>query len=515
LTAGTTYYWQIVASNSAGSTPGPIWSFTTAPPPGTVWMVHAGGDVQAALNSAQPGDTILLEAGATFTGNYRLSAKSSGATRYITIRSSAPDSMLPPDGVRIGPAYASQLPKLKSPNSAPALATAAYAHHYKIQFVEFLANAQGAGDIVDLGDGSSAQNTLSVVPYELIVDRVYIHGDVTLGQKRGLGLNSASTTIRNSYIAEIKSSTQDSQAICGWNGPGPYTITNNYLEASGENVMFGGADPAIPELVPSDITFVGNHLAKPLSWKTQSWVVKNLFELKNAQRVLVDGNVMEYNWLGGQQGYSIVFTPRNQNGSAPWTVVQHVTFTNNVVRHVSSAVNILGTDNMATSQLTNDITIRNNLFVDVSSSTYAGVGRLLQINGGSNITVDHNTVFNDGTATVYAYGSAVVQNFVFTNNIIPDNKYGIMGSSSSPGNLTIAAYFPNSLFLDNIIAAAPPSTFPSGNYYPATMSDAGFVDYVGGNYRLAATSKYKNGATNGSDVGCNLDSLNAAAGTGY
>src|SRR5262249_31717109 len=33
LTAGATYYWQVVAYNSAGSTVGPLWSFTTSAPP--------------------------------------------------------------------------------------------------------------------------------------------------------------------------------------------------------------------------------------------------------------------------------------------------------------------------------------------------------------------------------------------------------------------------------------------------------------------------------------------------
>jgi hypothetical protein len=88
------------------------------------------------------------------------------------------------------------------------------------------------------------------VPHNLVLDRVYAHGDPSLGQKRGISLNSASTTITGSYIFDIKAVGQDSQAICGWNGPGPFMITNNYLEAAGENVLFGGADPSIPNLVP-------------------------------------------------------------------------------------------------------------------------------------------------------------------------------------------------------------------------------------------------------------------------
>src|SRR5207249_4012910 len=153
-------------------------------------------------------------------------------------------------------------------------------------------------------------------------------------------------TVINSYISEIKTVGQDSQAICGWNGPGPFTISNNYLEAAGENVLIGGADPSIPNLTPSDITFTRNYLAKQVAWRTQGWQLKNLFELKNAQRVVVDGNLMEYNWEAAQAGYAVLFTPRNDGGTAPWTVVQHVQFTNNIVRHVSSAVSILGTDDI-------------------------------------------------------------------------------------------------------------------------------------------------------------------------
>ena len=77
--------------------------------------VPAGGDFQAALNAAAPGDVITLAPGATYVGNFKLPNKplTSDPNPYITIRSAAPDSALPPAGVRITPAYAAQLPKIK------------------------------------------------------------------------------------------------------------------------------------------------------------------------------------------------------------------------------------------------------------------------------------------------------------------------------------------------------------------------------------------------------------------
>jgi hypothetical protein len=406
------------------------------------------------------------------------------------------------------------LAKIKSPNSAPAMATAPFAHHYQLQLLEFPATAQGAGDIITLGDGSSSQNTLAVVPHDLILDRVYVHGDATFGQKRGIALNSASTTIKNSYIAGIAAVAQDSQAIGGSNGPGPFTIANNYLEASVENVMFGGADPPIPNLVPSDITITHNLFSKPLAWRGQSWQVKNLLELKNAQRVVVDGNIFENNWLAAQVGYAILFTPRNQDGMSPWSVVQQIQFTNNVVRHVSAGINILGTDYNAPSQKTNAITIRNNLFEDVSGARYGGNGWFVLINGAADVTIDHNTVLADGTSDLFAGGPAST-GFVFTNNIMQNNAWAIMGDSASPGNGTIATYFPGSQFFGSVIAGASAATYPSGNFYPPSLSAVGFVDLAGGDYRLSTASPFLRSATDGTDVGANIDAINAAAGTHY
>jgi hypothetical protein len=168
----------------------------------------------------------------------------------ITIRT-AGDEGLPSDGERVSPANVGTLAVIRASGTLPAIRTLAGAHHWRLMLLEI--QGIGGGDLIALGDGSSAQTAVSQIPHDLTVDRLYIHGDADKGQKRGIALNSASTTILSSYISDIKLVGQDSQAICGWNGPGPFAIANNYLEAAGENVMFGGSDPSVPNLVPADI----------------------------------------------------------------------------------------------------------------------------------------------------------------------------------------------------------------------------------------------------------------------
>ena len=104
--------------------------------------VPAGGNLQAALNAAQPGDVITLAPGATYVGNFVLPNK--GAVNdYITMRSAAPDALLPRPGVRMTPAYAALLPKIRSSNNMSAMRTATAANHWKLLFLEFQANVSG------------------------------------------------------------------------------------------------------------------------------------------------------------------------------------------------------------------------------------------------------------------------------------------------------------------------------------------------------------------------------------
>ncbi len=114
-----------------------------------------------------------------------------------------------------------------------------------------------------------APSTLNCTPgvfllRHLIIDRCYVHGDPDVAARRGVDLNSKHTAIVDSYFSDWKEPLDDAQAIAGWNGPGPYKIVNNYLEASGENVMFGGDDPTITNLVPSDIEIRLNYMPRRL-----------------------------------------------------------------------------------------------------------------------------------------------------------------------------------------------------------------------------------------------------------
>jgi hypothetical protein len=474
-------------------------------------VVPAGGDLQAAIDRARPGDVILLEPGATYVGNFTL-PETDGA-RYITIRSAADASHFPARG-RVRPEHAAWMPTIRSPNVAPAVATLPGAHHWRLQWLAFEANAGGIGDIITLGDGSEEQRHLRDVPHNLVLDGLIIRGDAVRGQKRGIALNSASTIIRNSDIRDIMAVGQDSQAICGWNGPGPYLIENNYLEAAGENVMFGGADPAIPDLVPSDIIVRGNYMTKPLAWRAPgtAWTVKNLFELKSASRVLIESNVFEHNWSAAQTGYAILFTPMNQDGRAPWTVVSDITFRYNVVRHVAAAINILGVDYQGASRQTRGIQIQHNLFYDVGSR-WGGDGRFLLIGDGpADIVVDHNTVIQEGSV-LHMYGQRngrphVIENLRLTNNLTLHNEYGIIGDERGIGQPAISAYLLREDIRRNAIAGADATYYPSDNFFPAVGEFlAEFVDVARGDYRLHPDSRFRRAATDGTALGAAVDLL--------
>src|SRR6185436_19000953 len=369
------------------------------------------------------------------------------------------------------------LAKLRAASGAVIVAEPG-AHHYRFIGLDIAPEANTwLVALLQFGDDEHAVDRL---PHDLIVDRCYLHGDPRKGSRRGIALNARRAAVIDSYLSDFKEAGADSQAIAGWNGPGPFAITNNYLEAAGENVMFGGADPAIDGLVPADIVITRNHLAKPTRWRSgtpgaeaTAWTVKNLFELKNARRVLVDGNLLEYNWPAAQNGFAVLLTVRNQSGGAPWSVVEDVTFSNNVVRHVGAGVNILGSDDIHPSRPTRRIAIVNNLFADVGGRW--GSGRLFQVlDGTRDVTIRHNTAFNTGFV-LFGGDHAPHLGFVFENNVALHNETGIAGSGTGSGRESLDRYFPSASVRGNVLVGGDPSRYPTGNFFPVSLDAAGFV----------------------------------------
>jgi hypothetical protein len=484
-----------------------------AVPGGSVIQVPSGGDLQAALNSAAPGDVVELAAGAVFTGNFQLPAK--GGSGWIYIQTSALAS-LPPPGGRVGPGNAGAMATIVTPNGSPAVQTASGAHHYRFVGIE-LSTTPGtaAFAVFAIGNGETSAGAL---PHDIIIDRCYVHGDSAAGSRRGVAMNGNSIAVVDSYVSDFKERGADAQALWGANGAGPFRIHNNYLEGSGENLMFGGADPTISGLVPSDIEITANNFFKPEAWRSQGWSVKNLLELKNARRVLIDGNVLEQNWASAQTGFAVLFTPRNQDGGAPWSAVQDVTFSNNAVRNVGSGVNILGRDGDHPSQQARGITIRNNLFTGVSGERWGGQGIFLQVlSGASDVVVEHATV--EQTGGIILADGAPTGGFVFRDNITFHNSFGVFGSGQGVGNRALETYFPGAVFTNNVLIGPYPtaggadpsmySDFP-GNFFPNSVSEVGFANAAGGDFRLSAGSPYKGAATDGGDIGAQLGVVSAA-----
>ena len=567
----------------------------TSVPAATIY-VAAGADLQGALDRARPGDEILLAESAEFVGNFVLPLKTGDG--WITVRSAAPDTLLPAFGRRVRPSDAALLARLRSPNSGAALRTDPGAHHWRLEYLEFRGNQNGYGDIIQLGDGSAAQNSVDRIPHHLQLRHLYVHGDPIVGQKRCIALNAAHVTIRDSHVSDCKAVGQDSQGIAGWNGPGPFIIENNYIEAAGENFLLGGADPAIAGLVSDGVTFRGNHVTRPMAWReplvptpqgvtaaavsggslpagtygyrivarrpvgqgttgrsrasveaqvttTASgavrvrwqavtgaseyrvygrtpagqriywsvtgtefvdtgasgiseavptsagtvWSVKNLFELKNARNVVVEGNIFENHWKESQPGYAIVLTPRNQDGGCTWCVIEHVRFEHNIVRNVAAGINLLGHDVPSRPTLqTNDVTVQNNLFTGMSSALGGNAWFLLIGDAPRNVKVARNTVDSTATAVVYTYGGTSldpreITGFEMSANAARHGSYGFNGEFFSYGNGILNGFYPGAVFASNYLAGAPASRYPAGTLVSGSFPDQ-FVNAAAGDYAI-------------------------------
>jgi hypothetical protein len=538
------------------------------PSSGTTITVNSGGNLQSALNSASCGDTIQLQAGATFVGAFNFPAKSCDDNHWIVVRTSAEDSALPEEGSRLTPCYAgvSSLPgrpafqctstknvlaKLVMPTtgSGPVL-FAAGANHYRLLGLEITRSAR-TGIVYALSSvmhGGTLNN--------LVLDRVWMHGTAQDDTNRGVWLGGGTyISVVDSFFTDfhcvsVTGACGDSQAIAGGigNGPmGPFKIVNNFLEAASENILFGGGDATV---TPADLEIRRNHMFKPLTWMKgqpgyvggangNPFTVKNLFELKNAQRVLLEGNIMENSWGGfSQAGFAILLTPKNPGGASVCSVCQvtDVTIRYNSISHVGAGLQIANalSDNGTAALDGQRYSIHDIVIDDIDGAKYDGQGDFAQVSVSAgapllqNIHMNHITAFP--SKMLFMIGDMVatttpMKNFVLTNSIVNAGSAPMWSTGGGPTNCafhdipltTFNACFSGSAFSANAIVGAS-STYtsakwPAGNYLPTSAVNVGFVNYnsgIGGDYHLQLSSPYKNKGTDGKDLGADIDAVNSA-----
>ena len=545
-------------------------SMANTPAPGARKLVAAGANLQKVLKNAHCGDTLLLQAGATFTGIYNLPAKACDAQHWIVIRTSAPDSALPPEGTRISPCYAgiSSLPGRPSfpcatpkkvmarvmGNKAGPIILAKGANHYRL----------GPGLEITRPLTSLAYVNLisaSGVTQHLVIDRDWIHGVPQYDTVRGVMLSGVTyAAVVESYLtdfhcAALIGACTDSQAIAGGTGSlaqGVWKIHNDFLEGAAETILFGGVQTN--SVTPADIEISHNHMFKPLTWmpghsgfvgrpnsdstkctKTPGYcpfVVKNLIELKNAQRVLLEGNILENCWGGfTQHGNAIIVNGLNPaDNTLSHISVMDFTVRYNRASHTGSVFSLAnpGPNNLPIGR----ISIHDNIFDDVSSKyqngetagAFAGVYSYCSstVCGNGNILINHNTELITDPIKWFAVVGAVtgpIPNWTFKNNIVSVNAGPAIINTGFPGcadntidnTAKLAACFSPYAMSDNVLIGGS-GPWPTGNYLPASATAVGFTSYNnanGGNYKLLSTSRYHNAGTDGKDLGADVTAVNS------
>jgi len=290
--------------------------------------------------------------------------------------------------------------------------------------------------------------------------------------------------------------------------------------------------------MPGNADFVGGSDGNP-------FIVKNHIELKNAVRVQVEANLMENTWGGfSQTGFSIVLSPKNQHTPSGTNICPVCQVTDVTIRYVHAShagggilmANALSGDGTnGAAALAGERYSIHDVVLDDISDNYKGGGSLFMImntwptNPLNTITINHVTGFPDAYSHVLELGNiyyttAPMYGLVFTNNMVGTGRYPVWNTG---GTTSCAFYdvpitsinlcFTTHTFANNALlatpAAFPPSVWPTGNLFPQTTNDAGFVDYNngnGGNYALQSSSVYKGMGTDGKDLGADIVGLNAA-----
>lgn len=264
---------------------------------------------------------------------------------------------------------------------------------------------------------------------------------------------------------------------------------------------------------------------------------KGYLEVKSCTNCVFNGNIFT-----GCSGMTI--TLRNQGADFAWVSMDGLTFSNNYFRNSNnSMVGVL--DDSSPAKKSKNVTWTNNLMVGLAPTlnTFFKGGELGQFMGGDHATVTHNTIL---WRNPNASGHSELPDPVNNQKNFTSRAYRTMTNLTMQNNFFGLAF--NTCFLDATLTTTgtmdncwPSATvdhnvlfnldgYASGVGYDnswttpfpsqtiLTSTDAAGFTYAPtalddtGNYRLLSTSAYYRAGSDGTDIGCNVDAINAALG---
>jgi hypothetical protein len=392
-------------------------AMSNTPSPGRTLRVGLpGGTVQAALDSSVAGDRIVIPCGAHLAEEAHW--RKNGAA-WTTLTSDCP---LPPEGTRMDSVTGKTLAWIESPTVNAALTADLSSGHLRVIGIR-LSNSPSLGTVnstVLLGSAGSDQSQLFQVPTDIILDRVYIGVPDTQDDRRCISLQSARSAIINSCVANCKAPSTRRRSRDEW--PRPLPHREQLPRSDGREHQFRWWRSAHPRLGPErHRRSAATTSSSGSTGRTNQWGAneKNLLESKNSSRVLVEGNVFENSWVGGQYGWVFALYSVNQDGQCTWCVTEHWTIRNNLAKNVTSFATITGRLSNFPTALpikAHHITVRNNLVVGLNPTFLQGVGKVFQIWDVANLTIEHNTGF--GSDAGFSFDQAQPTGVVIRNNLV-------------------------------------------------------------------------------------------------
>jgi hypothetical protein len=354
----------------------------------------------------------------------------------------------------------------------------------RVRFVGLhVTRTDGLQTVTQFGSSPTVNGTSSLLwidraAEDIVIDRCIVDGKGYPNRMSGVGsggigiqasgirigvINSVIRNI-NAWLNQPTSGNWESYAINN-TGPGPGYIVNNFLDSTGIDVFWPdiGSNRSFP--TPHDYVVARNHFrgnlstlrGRPENPLNKYYANRHHLETKNIERLLVEGNLFEYNWIGTNQGAVMGFIPTTP--VTPNNTVWNITSCNAGVvtlnpDPVSPASAIIGLEFPSSYE---DVTV----YISGTSSGHDGLWKLSGASGNTvtlasppgdtcssgtlttagypiknqDITIQYNTIRHAPVGFVISYNQQIGPSTGAPNNILVSNNliYDLDGSSVAGG----------------------------------------------------------------------------------